>query len=81
MGFVCYSERFSSDVQQGKEWTSDFCFLRRDRVGRLPIWSRRRLFHFNEMPPEPALIYTDGVRGEALGDQLSNRVYWLPAGE
>ena len=36
---------------------------------------------FNEMPPEPALIYTDGVRGEALGDQLSNRVYWLPAGE
>ena len=36
---------------------------------------------FNEMPPEPALIYTDGVRGEALGDQLSNRVWWLPGGE
>jgi hypothetical protein len=33
---------------------------------------------FNEMPLEPALIYTDGVRGEALGDQLSNRVWWLP---
>ena len=36
---------------------------------------------FNEMPPEPALIYTDGVRGEALGDQLSNRIYWLPGGK
>lgn len=36
---------------------------------------------FNEMPPEHALIYTDGVRGEALGDQLSNRVYWLPGGK
>ena len=33
---------------------------------------------FNEMPAEPALIYTDGVRGEGLGDALSNRVYWLP---
>jgi hypothetical protein len=36
---------------------------------------------FNEMPSEPALIYTDGVRGEALGDQLSNRVWWLPGKE
>lgn len=33
---------------------------------------------FNEMPDEPALIYTDGVRGEGLGDALSNRVWWLP---
>ena len=33
---------------------------------------------FNEMPSEPNLIYTDGVRGEGLGDALSNRVYWLP---
>ena len=33
---------------------------------------------FNEMPAEPALIYTDGVRGEGLGDSLSNRVYWFP---
>ena len=33
---------------------------------------------FNEMSAEPALIYTDGVRGEGLGDELSNRIYWLP---
>lgn len=36
---------------------------------------------FNEMPYEPGLIYTDGVRGEALEDQLSNRVWWLPGDE
>ncbi len=33
---------------------------------------------FNEMPAEPSLLYTDGVRGDGLGDTLSNRVYWLP---
>lgn len=33
---------------------------------------------FNEMPEEPGLIYTHGVRGEALSDQLSNDVWWAP---
>ena len=31
---------------------------------------------FNEMPPYPSFIYTDGVRGDTLDDQLSNRVLW-----
>ncbi len=33
---------------------------------------------FNEMPAKPGLIYTHGVRGEALTDQLSNEVWWAP---
>ena len=33
---------------------------------------------FNEMPEEPGLIYTHGVRGAALTDQLSNEVWWAP---
>jgi hypothetical protein len=32
---------------------------------------------FNEMPEHPGFIYTDGVRGESLEDQLSNRVWWV----
>lgn len=49
---------------------------------RSPRWmpNLERPTGFNEMPEEPGLIYTDGVRGEALGDQLSNRVWWLPGG-
>ena len=34
---------------------------------------------FNEMPPEPSFIYTDGVRGDTLDDQLSNLVLWMGA--
>ena len=33
---------------------------------------------FNEMPPYPSFIYTDGVRGASLEDQLSNKVIWVP---
>ena len=33
---------------------------------------------FNEMSSHPGFIYTDGVRGDSLGDQLSNRVWWVP---
>lgn len=29
---------------------------------------------FNEIPNQPSFIYTDGVRGEALHDQLSNHI-------
>jgi hypothetical protein len=32
---------------------------------------------FNEIPEHPGFIYTDGVRGDALDDQLSNRVWWV----
>lgn len=32
---------------------------------------------FNEMPPVPSFLYTDGERGSGLEDQLSNRVYWV----
>jgi hypothetical protein len=32
---------------------------------------------FNEIPDRPSFIYTDGVRGRGLHDQLSNRVYWV----
>lgn len=48
-----------------------------------PRWmpNLERSTGFNEMPAEPALIYTDGVRGEGLGDPLSNRVWWLPGKE
>jgi hypothetical protein len=33
---------------------------------------------FNEMPAHPSFIYTDGVRGDALEDQLSNSIWWIP---
>ena len=33
---------------------------------------------FNEMPAHPSFLYTDGVRGESLEDQLSNKVWWVP---
>ncbi|MEX0329821.1 MAG: BNR-4 repeat-containing protein [Puniceicoccaceae bacterium] len=31
---------------------------------------------FNQMPAYPSFIYTDGVRGDTLDDQLSNKVIW-----
>lgn len=33
---------------------------------------------YNEMTVYPGFIYTDGVRGDTLGDRLSNRVWWVP---
>ena len=33
---------------------------------------------FNEMPMYPGFLYTDGVRGDSLKDQLSNRVWFVP---
>ncbi len=37
---------------------------------------------FNQMPPNPAFIYTDGSRGTSLSDVLSNRViYHSDAGQ
>ena len=33
---------------------------------------------FNEMSAHPSFIYTDGVRGGALKDQLSNQVIFVP---
>lgn len=32
---------------------------------------------FNEMPMYPGFLYTDGVRGDSLKDQLSNRVWFV----
>ncbi|MBT5901467.1 MAG: hypothetical protein HOH58_05095 [Opitutaceae bacterium] len=32
---------------------------------------------FNEVADQPSFIYTDGVRGDALHDVLSNHVYWI----
>ncbi|MEX0326498.1 MAG: BNR-4 repeat-containing protein [Puniceicoccaceae bacterium] len=31
---------------------------------------------FNQIPANPSFIYTDGVRGDTLEDQLSNKVIW-----
>jgi hypothetical protein len=36
-----------------------------------------RLTGFNEMPLYPGFLYTEGVRGETLDDQLSNRVWFV----
>lgn len=32
---------------------------------------------FNVVPTQPGFIYTNGVRGDALHDQLSNQVWWV----
>ena len=32
---------------------------------------------FNQIPDTPSFIYTDGVRGDALHDVLSNHIYWM----
>ena len=32
---------------------------------------------FNEIIDQPGFIYTDGVRGDALHDQLSNHIWWI----
>lgn len=46
----------------------------------LPRWmpNIERPTGFNEMPLYPAFLYTEGVRGEGLDDQLSNRVWYVP---
>ena len=31
---------------------------------------------FNEVPPHPGMVYTEGVAGAGLGDVLRNRVWW-----
>jgi hypothetical protein len=45
-----------------------------------PRWmpNIERATGFNELPAYPAFIYTDGVRGGALHDQLSNQVIYIP---
>ncbi|MCF3648309.1 BNR-4 repeat-containing protein [Synoicihabitans lomoniglobus] len=46
----------------------------------VPHWmpNIERRTGFNKVGVEPALIYTAGERGDALKDQLSNRVLWVP---
>ncbi|MEJ6601727.1 MAG: BNR-4 repeat-containing protein [Opitutaceae bacterium] len=45
-----------------------------------PRWmpSIERPTGFNEMPAYPSFIYTDGVVGSSLHDQLSNKVIYVP---
>jgi len=33
---------------------------------------------FNEIPDQPSFIYTDGVKGDALHDVLTNHIWWVP---
>ncbi|MBD5777892.1 BNR-4 repeat-containing protein [Pelagicoccus sp. NFK12] len=68
------------------------CFLARDGGARfegmlvgeidadLPSWmpNMERPTGFNEMLAYPSYVYTKGVRGESLSDQLSNEVWWVP---
>lgn len=46
----------------------------------VPSWmpNMERPTGFNEMPPYPSYVYTVGVRGDSLSDQLSNEVWWVP---
>lgn len=48
----------------------------------IPRWmpNLERPTGFNKMPPSPSLLYTEGVRGEGLGDVLSNNVWFVPGG-
>jgi hypothetical protein len=32
---------------------------------------------FNEMPLNPGFLYTDGVRGDGLDDQLDNQIWFV----
>jgi hypothetical protein len=63
----------------GKSWSADV-------LGKpdpeTPRWmpNLERPTGFNEMPLYPGFLYTEGVRGEALDDRLSNRV-WYVGGE
>lgn len=43
-----------------------------------PQWmpSVERATGFNELPPNPGVIYTEGSRGAGLGDVLKNHVLW-----
>lgn len=45
----------------------------------LPRWmpNVERPSGFNELPLYPGFLYTEGVRGEALDDKLSNRVWFV----
>jgi hypothetical protein len=45
----------------------------------LPRWmpNIERPTGFNDIPMYPAFLYTEGVRGDALDDQLSNQVWFI----
>lgn len=69
--------RFRS-VDGGRTFVAD---ILDDPDPTAPRWmpNLERATGFNEMPEHPGFLYTDGVKGEALGDQLSNKVYYVPA--
>jgi hypothetical protein len=60
----------------GKTWSADVLDTPNSD---LPRWmpNIERPTGFNEMPLYPGFLYTEGVRGDSLDDQLSNKVWFI----
>jgi len=71
--------RFTSE-DSGLSWN---CEILDSPDSEIPRWmpNVERNTGYNEVPLAPGFIYTDGVRGETLDDQLKNEVWWVPGKE